>query len=186
MTWHNKKNLFQIWKDNAQELPFAAWIDSWSKERYTIVEEIKVQKWPYGIARGYPTVNGVPSEIYDNYPDWKRDRIIPNSGVYRWEQVPVKLVNGIYVKDNDQFSGIKVAGNAKLYSGESIFNFGKYKGKTVAQVMVENKSYIKWLVLSVNTVVFEEQCLVVAFENNNQEDREVITVNTYKLGLLGK
>lgn len=184
MTWHNKKNLFQIWKDNAQELPFAAWIDSWSRERYTIVEEIKMRKGPYGIARGYPTVNGLPSDIYDKYPEWKHDRIIPNSGVYRWEQVPVKLVNGIYVKDEGQSAGTKVAGNAKLYTEETIFDFGKYQGKTVAQVMAENKSYIKWIVLNVDTVVFEEQCLAAAFKNNDQEDREVITTNADKLGLL--
>jgi hypothetical protein len=170
MSLHNKRNLFQIWKNNEEILPFAAWLDSWSRDRYTIVEEIKIRRYPYGIARGYPTVNGEPSNIYDCYPDWKSDRIIPLSGVYRWEHVNVKLVNGIYIKDRLLKKKVRLSKMTQLYDESTVIQFGKYKGSTIKQIVEMDTSYFRWLVFNVSSVVINPDCMTYMLESKEIND----------------
>ena len=42
----DKQNLFQLWKDNNEQLPFKAILDSWSEAAgyYALVEQIEVKK----------------------------------------------------------------------------------------------------------------------------------------------
>lgn len=74
-----KKNLFEIWKENHQRLPFRAILDSWAEEleNYVIVEKIQIDKWPYGKAYGQYFFHG------------KRDRNgqIDNAGTFRWRRL---------------------------------------------------------------------------------------------------
>jgi len=50
----NKGNLFELWKENNESLPFKAILDSWSEAagNYVLVEKIEIKKWPYGVAYG--------------------------------------------------------------------------------------------------------------------------------------
>jgi len=177
------QNLFQIWKYNGEVLPFAAWLNTWNKDRYTIVEEIKIEHWPYGIARGYPTVNGIPSDIYECYPEWKSDRVIPNAGVYRWEHVNVKLVNGIYVKDKMMKKKVRVSKKTQLYHESTIVEFGKYKGFTIEQIFDKDFSYFRWLIFNVNMIVVEPDCMTKLLEAKGLQDQELFGYNrrNYKI-----
>jgi hypothetical protein len=58
------KNIFEIWKDNEEKVPFTVRRQNWSDQYYTIVTKIEITKWPYGNAYGYPTINGNYSNHY--------------------------------------------------------------------------------------------------------------------------
>lgn len=81
------KNIFEIWKENGEKLPFSVRRDNWSTEYATVVEEIEIRKWPYGIARGYPTRNGEKSNHYYYSSEWRKNRQIPCAGNYQWTLV---------------------------------------------------------------------------------------------------
>lgn len=58
-----KKNIFELWKESGEKLPFAAVIDSWDPvEHFVVVEEVLIKKWPYGEAKGQYFFNGRPGE----------------------------------------------------------------------------------------------------------------------------
>jgi hypothetical protein len=75
----DSKNIFQIWKENEEALPFKAKRSHWSGdvEQYYIVESIEIKKWPYGDAFGRYFRNGNVGEC----------ELIKNSGTYSWELV---------------------------------------------------------------------------------------------------
>lgn len=71
-----KKNLFELWRENGEKLPFMAIIDSWDENKhYALIERIEVKNWPYGKAFGQYFFNGRPGER----------GLIRNSGTYRWK-----------------------------------------------------------------------------------------------------
>lgn len=72
-----EKNLFQLWKENNEQLPFKAILNSWSEEagHYALIEKIEIKKWPYGTAYGQYFFHGNPGKIGK----------IDNAGCYRWE-----------------------------------------------------------------------------------------------------
>ena len=81
------KNIFEIWDENGRKLPFAVRRDNWTEQYYTVVEEVEIKKWPYGIARGYPTINGHRTNHYNYSSSWRKDRQIPSAGSYQWTLV---------------------------------------------------------------------------------------------------
>jgi hypothetical protein len=72
-----RNNLFELWKQNNEQLPFKATLDSWSEEagHYVLIEKIEIKKWPYGTAYGQ----------YFFYGKAGRIGKIDNSGTYRWK-----------------------------------------------------------------------------------------------------
>jgi hypothetical protein len=70
------KNIFELWKENGEKLPFKAIINSWSEEKghYAIIEKVEVKTWPYGDAYGQYFFHGKAGE---------RGKI-RNAGTYRW------------------------------------------------------------------------------------------------------
>lgn len=73
---HDKKNIFELWRENGEKLPFMAIIDSWDETKhYALIEKIEIKKWPYGNAFGQYFFNGEPGE----------KGAIRNSGTYRWK-----------------------------------------------------------------------------------------------------
>jgi hypothetical protein len=81
------RNIFGIWNEINQQVPFAVHKDSWSnKNIYVIVERVEPEG-NYGKAFGYVTENGVINEYFNYDPRWRETRQIPNAGVGRWEYV---------------------------------------------------------------------------------------------------
>ena len=74
------KNIFQLWKENGERLPFKVAKSTWSaaKGHYLIVEKVEVKKWPYGDAWGHYHWHGRPSE---------RGKI-KAAGTYNWKLIP--------------------------------------------------------------------------------------------------
>jgi len=74
-----KKNIFELWRENGENLPFKVRLDSWSDSlgHYALIEDVKVKKWPYGDAFGQ----------YFFYKKPGRKGEIDNSGCYRWKIV---------------------------------------------------------------------------------------------------
>jgi hypothetical protein len=71
----NKRNLFEIWKENGEKLLFRAVIDSWDPAKhFVVVEKVTIKNWPYGVAEGRYFFNGKPGER----------GVIRNAGTYRW------------------------------------------------------------------------------------------------------
>jgi len=75
MNIHNKKNIFELWRESGQKLPFNAILDSWDDTKhYAVIEKIE-PKGSYGIALGQYFFHGKPG----------RRGVISNAGTYRWK-----------------------------------------------------------------------------------------------------
>lgn len=76
---YENKNIFQLWRENGEILPFKVRLDSWSDylEHYALIEEIEIKKWPYGNAFGQYFFHKKPG----------RKGKIDNAGCYRWKIV---------------------------------------------------------------------------------------------------
>lgn len=70
-------NVFQLWKDGGEKLPFKVIRWTWSHTSYFIVEEVQIGKWPYGKAWGRFVRDGVHGELQQ----------IDNAGSYHWKAV---------------------------------------------------------------------------------------------------
>ena len=48
-----RKNIFELWRENGEKLPFRVRRVNWTMpDVFILVEEIVIEKWPYGIAYG--------------------------------------------------------------------------------------------------------------------------------------
>jgi hypothetical protein len=87
------KNIFEIWKDTGENVPFAVRNYRWSDKYYTVVEKIKIGKWPYEKAYGYPTINGKYSDHYEHDKRWRQTKQIPLDGCYQWTLVENAIIS---------------------------------------------------------------------------------------------
>jgi hypothetical protein len=73
------KNIFQLWRENGEHLPFTIGKSTWSAEagHFLVVEKVEIKKWPYGSAWGRYHWNGVPG------PSEK----ISAAGTYNWTRI---------------------------------------------------------------------------------------------------
>lgn len=71
------KNIFEIWKENGEKLPFKAIRNSWNENKghFVLIEKIEIKKWPYGKAYGQYFYNGQAGKI----------GIIDCAGTYAWK-----------------------------------------------------------------------------------------------------
>lgn len=90
---NDERNIFQIWRDLGEKIPFAVRRRDWSERYYTVVEKIEIKKWPYGNAYGYPTENGRKSDHYEYDNGWKKYRLIPCAGCYQWTLVKDAMIS---------------------------------------------------------------------------------------------
>ena len=81
------QNIFQIWKELGEKVPFAVRRQNWSDAYYVVVEKIEIGKFPYGRAYGFPVSNSRYSDHFEYDSRWRKKRIIPNCGSYQWELV---------------------------------------------------------------------------------------------------
>ena len=72
------KNVFQLWKEGGERLPFKVIRWTWNPATSTfLVERIEIGKWPYGKAWGRFIRNGVP-EVPQQ---------LSGAGSYQWKVV---------------------------------------------------------------------------------------------------
>ncbi len=72
------KNVFELWQEGGQQLPFTVVRWTWNPANSAfLVEKIEVKKWPYGTAWGRFLKDGVPGE-YEK---------LSCAGSYQWKTV---------------------------------------------------------------------------------------------------
>lgn len=79
------KNIFQIWKENEEKVPFAVRRWNWYENYYAVIERVEITKFPYGKAYGFAVANGKYSNHYDS--KWNKKYPISCSGCYQWKLV---------------------------------------------------------------------------------------------------
>lgn len=73
------KNVFQLWKEVGEKLPFKVVRWNWHEPNSGfLVESIEIRKWPYGKAWGRAFRNGV----------FGREEELGCAGCYQWKIVP--------------------------------------------------------------------------------------------------
>lgn len=71
-----RKNIFQLWKENGEQIPFKVIKDSWDENKhFAVIERIEIGKWPYGKAYGQYFFHGKAGE----------KGLISASGTYAWK-----------------------------------------------------------------------------------------------------
>lgn len=172
-------NIFEVWKQLGEKVPFAVRRDTWSNEFYTIVDYVEIKNWPYGIAQGYPTHSGNPTNHYDYDKKWRQNREIPCAGCYQWTHVPEAIIRTHSIKENKPIS--TVAGglsNQLVLTENSIIPFGKYKGQSISEIFFMNPSYLKWAIENVQSFVLD----IEAFTKlQNSDGGETLDESTAKI-----
>lgn len=74
------KNIFLLWRENGEILPFKVAKRSWSAEagHYLIVERVEIKKWPYGDAWGQYHWRAVPGAHGEK---------VNQPGTYTWRKL---------------------------------------------------------------------------------------------------
>ncbi len=56
-----RKNIFQLWRENGEVLPFNVVLNSWDPtKRYAEITAVDIKKWPYGNAMGQYFIGDQP------------------------------------------------------------------------------------------------------------------------------
>ena len=143
---HN--NIMELYYNTGRALPFTAQrfpdgrVSDWYRNQY--VEVVKVEPrgkfGKYGKAFGFYYRNGVRENAWENDPEhsWckKTDtepQEIPNSGCGGWVLLESK--------------GEPTGDDVKLLGLDDESTFGKYKGKTIREVIDADWQYIRWAVI---------------------------------------
>lgn len=69
------KNVFELWKENGESVPFKVIRWTWNPTTVFLVERVEIGKWPFGKAWGTFIRNGVQG------PTEK----LANAGSYQWK-----------------------------------------------------------------------------------------------------
>lgn len=80
------KNIFELWRENGEKLPFKVRRENWTMPNvFILVEDIEIKKWPYGTAYG-KSMNIIKSgeEIISNNQYHCRNGIVGCAGCYQW------------------------------------------------------------------------------------------------------
>jgi len=144
-TWNNSpsrkkdKNIFEIWREIREKVPFGVRNYRWSDEYYAVVEKIEIGKWPYGKAYGYPTINGQYTDHYEWNKRWRQTKQIPLDGCYQWTLVE----NAIISKD---FSVLNTEITVSRSTERKRSGFPKKTGAyTFDEIRVSHpKAFAKW------------------------------------------
>ena len=182
------KNIFQIWDDIGRKTPFAVRRDNWSNKYYAIVEKVEITKFPYGNAYGFSTRNGIYSNHFSYDCKWRRNMIIPCCGCYQWS-----LVKNVDFSKLEKFNEIRrkeiieqlpiFQDKFDIYEQNSTLTFGKYKGKTIKEIFINEPTYIEWCIKNINGFVITEKTITTLIINSDNfifKD-ETITKNNEKL-----
>lgn len=156
------KNIIQIWEENGRKAPFCVSKGNWADDSvYVIVEKVEPDCKGYGKAYGTPVTNGKINTYFDYDKKWKKEKLIPNPGVYNWkfrpDKEPVLTSNS---KPNDESSNeTKTPISSTTLGLNDSMNFGKFKGKTIGFLIENNKSYLSWALENVNRFILDDEAM---------------------------
>ena len=134
-----RDNVFQIYYNIGKRLPFQVkrspmGLDEefrYSQEGRTfMVERVEIRNKIYGTAYGYLMIDGVRDDDNEYMKGYEKGTV-PCAGCGEWVliDVPGADVNEIFPPHKPDF----------------VLPFGKYKGKTLAEIYKEDPKYVYWL-----------------------------------------
>lgn len=138
-----RDNVFQIYYNIGKRLPFQVKRSPrglrgsqdenyrYSQEGRTfMVEKIKIQNKIYGTAYGYCMIDGVRDDNNEYMQSYEKGTV-PCAGCGEWVLIDIPGVDM-----NEVFP---------IHQPDFILPFGKYKGKTLADIYKEDPKYVFWL-----------------------------------------
>ena len=146
-------SLISIYYNIGRALPFVAQrfpdgrVSNWYKSQYVEVHQVKPggKGGKYGNAYGFYFRNGERADVFENDPEhsWcKKEDTAP-------QEIPCGACGSWFLLD---IIGEPTAEPTKIYGINDILEIGKYKGKTVQEVIHLDWNWIKWA--STNTEQF--------------------------------
>lgn len=141
-----RDNIFKIYYQIGRALPFEVRrfpdgrVSDWYKSQSVIVTKIHPRK-EYGDAWGYYYRNGKREASYWCKKADSEPQAIPCCGCGGW--VLVDVIGQPTVEPEKPIEELKYDPYIKLLP-DSVLSFGKYKGKTIAEVYQDNPSYLVW------------------------------------------
>ncbi len=79
----------------------------------------------------------------------------------------------------------------RIYNIEDVFDFGKYKGKTIEDLLKENPGYVDWLIrnfrgFALSYDAFEQAKIITAGKRFSKKEAEIINENQITPSLFKK
>lgn len=149
-----KLSVFEIWDKIGRRTPFAARRSHWDKEYYAIIETIDLRAKPQKKAFGYAMKNDECSDAFSFSPEWRESKLIPGYQHSDWRIHELAPIN----KPFESFFSMNY-NVSKLYNPSDILDFGKYKGKTVAEILKQDPRYIIWLLINTEKFKLSEHTM---------------------------
>ena len=143
-------NIFELWRNNGELLPFGARRDSWAATTHVLVESIKIRRWPYGEAFGWVYVHGMPQQPLDPKAPVSAPGGVPNiscAGCYQWSYV---ALDGCPVGEPVPLKPKRVrAVKVRVLASGDLIGFGKYRTTSIDDVFRDNPGWVKWALQTV-------------------------------------
>ena len=178
-----QNNLTELYYNIGRVLPFTAQrfpdgrVSDWYRNQY--VQVVRVEPHgkfgKYGKVFGFYYRNGERADSSDS-PElcWcKKDETepqeIPNAGCGSWALLEIQ---GDYTEDNP----VRLAGL------DDVFTFGKYKDKTIREVIDLDWNYVKWAIIDSQRLLADIASIVDYHKSNlkKMSPEDVITFGKYK------
>lgn len=148
-------NIFNIYYDIGRALPFEVQrfpkdATDWYKSQSVLVTEIH-PRGQYGDAFGYYLRNGERADSYWCSKDETEPQLIPCCGCGGWSLVRVIGEPTVEAKDKKAVT---------VLEPDDVLSFGKYKGRKVFEVYLENYQYLQWAEGNVKNFLVNWQALM--------------------------
>lgn len=132
-------NIFNIYYDIGRALPFEVQrfpkdATDWYKSQSVLVTEIH-PRGRYGKALGFYLKNGERADSLWCKKDDTEPQLIPCCGCGGWSLVRVIGEPTVEAKDKKP---------STVFGPDDVLSFGKYKGRKVLDIYMENPQYLQW------------------------------------------
>ena len=157
-------NIFDIYYDIGRALPFEVQrfpkdATDWYKNQSVLVTEIH-PRGKYGAALGFYLQKGERADSYWCKKDEPEPQLIPCCGCGGWSLVRVIGEPTVEAKEKQPTA---------VLEPDDILTFGKYKGRKVIDIYIENYQYLQWAEANVRDFLVNWQALMrVHREMRNQ------------------
>ena len=148
-------NIFNIYYDIGRAIPFEVQrfpkdATDWYKSQSVLVTEIH-PRGKYGDAFGFYLRNGEREDSYWCKKDETEPQLIPCCGCGGWSLV--RVIGEPIVETKGKKPVV-------VLEPEDVLSFGKYKGKKVIDVFLENNQYLQWAEANIRDFLVNWQSLM--------------------------
>ncbi|QRI48307.1 hypothetical protein JQC76_09335 [Elizabethkingia anophelis] len=149
-------NIFQIWKEIGERVPFMVKKGYWSDYSNVLITRIDIKKYPYGDAYGISCNNGNLTGESEK---------LNSPGVYDW-----KLISDNFptVNENITINDIDQSKNIFAYQTNTVVNFGKYSNENIHNIFNKDPKYIEWLIVNKKEFSLSVEC--IKYLKNHKKD----------------